>query len=252
VLAALAAASVIAATGSDFAHALTYTVNYDPRRSWDVGHLWSLAVEEQFYLIWPATVAWIGVRRAWRPAALAVVLVPMIRVVEASFWPNRIQLIGLTFETTADAIALGCLLALVREELFGMSWYRRAVESRWIPPAVLLLGVVASLRYRPGLLIGQSLIDVAILVTIDRCVRRPDGLLGRVLNARPLVFVGTLSYSIYLWQQLFLDRASSAPLCAFPLNLMLAAACALASYYLVERPALRARRHVERVVLGDR
>ena len=50
-----------------------------------------------------------------------------------------------------------------------------------------------------------------------------------------------MSYSVYLWQQPFLDRFASSPLQAFPLNLALAAACGAASFYLVERPMLRLR-----------
>jgi peptidoglycan/LPS O-acetylase OafA/YrhL len=50
-----------------------------------------------------------------------------------------------------------------------------------------------------------------------------------------------MSYSIYLWQQAFLDRFGSSPLQAFPLNLILAVACGAASFYLVEAPMLRLR-----------
>jgi peptidoglycan/LPS O-acetylase OafA/YrhL len=58
--------------------------------------------------------------------------------------------------------------------------------------------------------------------------------------------VGWLSYSLYLWQQLFLNRAGTAIVTSFPLNLALAIAAALASYYLVERPSLRLRRRIEK------
>jgi peptidoglycan/LPS O-acetylase OafA/YrhL len=68
---------------------------------------------------------------------------------------------------------------------------------------------------------------------------------GRALNYAPLVFVGTMSYSLYLWQQLFLNRSASGAMSRFPLNIALACAAALASYYLVERPSLRLRRRVE-------
>jgi len=83
-------------------------------------------------------------------------------------------------------------------------------------------------------------------VIIDRAIRVPGDRLGRALNARPLVFIGTLSYSLYLWQQVFLNRRGSSDLQSFPVNLFLVGLVALASYYLVERPFLRMRVRLER------
>jgi peptidoglycan/LPS O-acetylase OafA/YrhL len=62
-----------------------------------------------------------------------------------------------------------------------------------------------------------------------------------LLNSAPVMWLGAISYSLYLWQQPFLDRWSSAPWAAFPLNLTLALLLAAASYYLVEKPGLKLR-----------
>jgi peptidoglycan/LPS O-acetylase OafA/YrhL len=243
VVAALAAAGVSDAGPSDFVHALTYTMNYARHRAWDLGHLWSLAVEEQFYLLWPAVVAGAGLPNARRVAIAVVCVVPVIRVAEFMLWPDWLPMIGWTFETAADALALGCLLALARETLYANAWYRRLMLSRWAALTCLVVGSLLAFRYRPGLLIGRSLSGVGIALGIDRCVRRPDDRFGRLLNARPVVFVGTISYSLYLWQELFLNRYS--PRSIFPFNLLLAVAVALASYYVIERPALRTRPAME-------
>jgi peptidoglycan/LPS O-acetylase OafA/YrhL len=62
-----------------------------------------------------------------------------------------------------------------------------------------------------------------------------------ILNSAPFVWVGSISYSLYLWQQPFLNRWSSAPWAAFPLNLAPAVRFAAAPYYLVEEPFLKLR-----------
>jgi peptidoglycan/LPS O-acetylase OafA/YrhL len=89
---------------------------------------------------------------------------------------------------------------------------------------------------------GASLLNLGVAVLVHRSAVHHRDLLGRLLNARPLVVVGGLSYSLYLWQQPFLDRASSAWSAAWPQNLVLAVTVALASYYLLEKPLLRLRR----------
>jgi peptidoglycan/LPS O-acetylase OafA/YrhL len=93
---------------------------------------------------------------------------------------------------------------------------------------------------------GLTLTNVGIALCLDRCVTHASGRTGRILNAAPMVFVGLISYSLYLWQQIFLNRESASALATFPLNLILAVSAALASYYIVERPALRFRRWLEK------
>ena len=92
-------------------------------------------------------------------------------------------------------------------------------------------------------LVGQTIAHLAIAVCIDRAVRLPSGWLGRLLNARAVVFVGILSYSLYLWQEPFMNPFLSLQhiSTAFPYNLILTVLMALGSYYLIERPFLKLR-----------
>jgi peptidoglycan/LPS O-acetylase OafA/YrhL len=89
--------------------------------------------------------------------------------------------------------------------------------------------------------------NVAIAVSIDWAMRNPRSLTGRLLNQPTISFVGVLSYSLYLWQQPFLNRASDRLYCAFPLNIVLAFAMALVSFLLIEAPFLRLRMAIERI-----
>ena len=238
----------------DMIHALTYTTNYHPTRSWNVGHTWSLAVEEQFYLLWPALLVLLGRRRALWIAALFVLAAPLIRL---GLWELTVSVregIGHRFETIADSIAIGCVLSGARSWLHQQPLYRRVLSSPWLvlAPVVLLLSGEFSQHPRINLLLGFTFQNVLITLCIDRWVSYPSGPVGRALNSPPVVFVGLISYSIYLWQQLFLNRYADSWPTTFPVSLVLAFAAALISYYVIERPALGLRQRIEHALFPAR
>ena len=243
----LAAAGYIAISAGDIIHAVTYTVNYSPHRSWYIGHLWSLSVEEQFYLLWPFAFVVLGPARS-RWAVLAVIL-----LAPGARGAARILLAGTAyrdlemFPMVADSLAVGCLLATNRQWLESQKHYLRLFNRGW--SALLLVAVILMNRlqgYTLGNMFGMAVINVALAVLIHRSVYRWQGVAGRVLNWRLIAFFGVLSYSLYLWQQLFLNRASTAWTAAFPENLMLAAAAALCSYLLLEKPLMKLRHRLRR------
>ena len=86
--------------------------------------------------------------------------------------------------------------------------------------------------------IAHSLNATCIALLTWAAMRAPDTPIGRMLHNRTVVVIGTASYSLYLWQQLFLNPGNEGVLCRFPLNLVLAFVAAFASFYLVERPFL--------------
>ena len=246
VFVASAAGSIQLAKG-DLFHALTYTSNYDPGRSWFVGHTWSLSVEEQFYLLWPALIVLAGPRRALIAAAVAVLAAPLVRTGSWELMRWSGEGIGHRFETVADAVAIGCLLAGTRGWLHRSARYMKGMASPWfvLVPVLAVAGNMLHDHPVAHFLIGMSAMNVAVALALDWCLTFHSGRVGRVLNAAPLVYVGTLSYSLYLWQQLFLNRSAANAASAFPVNLLLVCAAALASFYLIERPSLQLRRRVE-------
>ncbi|MGD0730479.1 MAG: acyltransferase [Terracidiphilus sp.] len=226
----------------DIWHALTYTVNFETDRSWQVGHLWSLSVEEQFYLIWPCTFVLLLPRRAGWAAAGAILLGPVARAGAWLFLRGTPYGELEMFPMVADSIAMGCLLAMVRGWLEGKSWYLRLfrpVYSVGLMAIVLLMN--RYIGYTVVAVFGTSVINACLAILIHRGVYCSRDWLGAILNWRPIAFIGVLSYSLYMWQQLFLNRNSSAWVNAFPQNLVFAAAAALASYFLLEKPLLRLR-----------
>jgi len=243
VMLVLDATGAIALAPSDTIAAFTYTMNYHYDRSWYVGHIWSLSVEEQFYLLWPALLLLAGVRRGLLVAAAFVVLAPLIRVATWYLLPEQRIGIGESFQTIFDAIATGCLLAGVRRWLSGQPRYLAALRSPWFVFVPLL---AFGCNYMKGhaitdFLVGETLTNLAIALCIDRWVRWPDDRVGRLLNTRPMIFVGGLSYSLYLWQQVFVEKHRAWAVQKLPLNLVCMVGAALASYYLIEQPVLRLR-----------
>ena len=246
-LLAMNAAGWLALNVGDLTHAVTYTSNYHPGRSWNVGHTWSLSVEEQFYLLWPAVLLLLERRRALWAAAGFFVLSPFIRL--SLWWLGGPSIgVGHRFETVADAIAIGCVLAGSAERLRCHPRYRAFMDSRWfgLVPAVVMSASLLGDRPRLSFLFGFSVMNLGIALCVHWCVVHHHGRIGRVLNAAPFVYVGVLSYSMYLWQQIFLNRESAAVLNQFPANLLLAAAASVLSFYAIERPSLALRRHLER------
>ena len=232
----------------DLIAALTYTMNYRSDRAWCLGHSWSLAVEEQFYVIWPITLLLLNPRRGLLAAGAFVIIVPFVRFGLWHFSPSLYpkSIIGNSFETTADSIAIGCILAGVRDWLWGNPMYRRWLRSPWFLAVPFIGLIMMSTAGHPRLFAwAYSVAILCIAITLDRCIRFPSGIVGSVLNSRSLVYIGGLSYSIYLWQQPFLNRQSRTWWTSFPVNFMLAITFAILSYYLVERPGLRLRQEVE-------
>jgi peptidoglycan/LPS O-acetylase OafA/YrhL len=234
----------------DLVAALSYTMNFHSDPSWALGHAWSLGVEEQFYLLWPFVLAWTGGRRGVYVAAGIVIAMPIIRLVAFYVAAPAVMHPGYNspFLAYTDALAIGCFLAGARERLWGFRLYRRIMTSRMfiaVPALVFgISGVVSHPRFND--LVGLSLLNVGIALTIDYCIRNGDGWVGRILNARPVAALGVLSYSLYLWQEPFIDRGTERWWTTFPINVGLALTAAILSHVLIERPFLALRERAEK------
>jgi peptidoglycan/LPS O-acetylase OafA/YrhL len=245
-IAILGLTHVIYLNAADLLHAATYTVNYDSGRGWYLGHLWSLSVEEQFYLLWPLALRLSGRRSGTFLAAAVCFVCPLIRVAEFALFPAARMGVGERFETVADTVAIGCVLAGVRDWLSSQKWYMGLLSSRLfflVPILTLTLNLPMRVRYEYS--IAETLKNIGIALTIDWCIRFKPHPASRFLGSSPMAFLGVLSYSLYLWQQPFVNRSGSSVLTHFPLNCGLALAAALASYYLVEKPFLRVKKRFE-------
>jgi peptidoglycan/LPS O-acetylase OafA/YrhL len=233
--------------------ATAFISDYVWRHDWFLGHTWSLSIEEQFYLLWPATLVVLGRRLASYLAACIILLSPIIRVSTYYLLPSLRFDMGHMLHNRADALMWGCLLALLYDSSVFNRVAGRVLQPKWLVMAGLFLFTATpwlTERFRGAysLPFGYSLEAFCISMLLLHVVRNHTDRCGRFLNSSLMVHIGLISYSLYLWQQLFISEVWGK---FIPLNLALAFLAAELSWIIVERPALRLRSKVmERVELA--
>lgn len=228
---------------------LTFLGNYRFSGCMSTGHLWSLSVEEQFYLLWPFLLSRLSSKSATRLLITVICFVPVMRIAHLVHGADWMALEWHS-ESVADSLAVGCLLAIERNRLHANARYQWFVKSAFcwfLPFGLLAAGWQWSSLFYQGF--GKTLMLTGIAIGIDISIQRSKSPWGRCLNHAAVVRVGLGSYSIYLWQQFFtLQLHGTQSKWWFPLKLALAVTAGMASYYLVERPVLgRGRRWITRL-----
>lgn len=218
------------------------------------GHTWSLAVEEQFYLLWP--LVFIGLLRL---GGLTVRTASIIFVMALLFWGWRIWLTysgaGIdhlygAFDTRADALLIGCALAVLLKAIdiadHPLAWRLCALAMLPIALGLLAAGFTMDHNYRwyyyVSPLFGALPAAIAIVGSLH-----PDRNLMHMIQEHPVpVFIGRICYGLYIWHFLIFTwivgwageyRYGMVLLIGWPLTF----AIATLSFYLIERPFMRAR-----------
>jgi peptidoglycan/LPS O-acetylase OafA/YrhL len=206
-------------------------------------HTWSLAVEEQFYLLWPPLLYLALKSGMTRHTALGLTLMLLAVAVLHRFalWegPASVARTYYSIDTRADALLVGCAAGM------ALSWgFVRSCPAWLMALAVLTLELMllftdyATPFMHRG---GFTLAAVATACVIAGVLLRPSGLLHAVLENRALVWIGRVSYGLYLWHYPAFKAAKylSAP---SPVKLVVALALTFAtaalSFYLIEKPIL--------------
>lgn len=227
---------------------LTYTkyFNFGDPGDWETGHFWSLSVEEHFYFIWPSVFFFFKKYRT--PFAIAIIIiVPFVRLFTS--FPV------MHFFTRADSLMWGCLFAIYYDQI--LAFIKKRSKIFLLAPFLLLLGCLVTKRIITLLFHDFSLLEnlaiafagsfgtitnicVGLIVIIS--INYQDNLWFKFLNTKAMNYLGILSYSIYIWQQMFFS-SNLGSLAKFPLNLFCIAVTAIISYELIEKPFLKLKNH---------
>lgn len=238
----LAGAAILPETGGgELAASLFFARNYTTG-SFYTAHFWSLSIKEHFYAVIPMLLLLLLLpRRAMLAASLALIAIcVLVRGWEFSLPPGIFPTLPqFRTENRIDALMWGSVLAqLVRDEAFA-----RRLRGALSGPATLLFAapVIAVLLVVQGDAARRTIVAAALPLLVAHTVFRPSGWAGRMLDLGPVQFVGRLSYSLYVWQMLFLPPAGRplGVLQQFPFSLAAPALLALASYRFVGKSMIR-------------
>jgi peptidoglycan/LPS O-acetylase OafA/YrhL len=224
---------------------LCFVVDYAPTDSFWLDHTWSLGATEQFYLFWPLALLLALPSRAERLAWWLMGLSPVVRVAaHAAGVPGKL---AMAFHTVIDAFMVGCLLAILVDR-GGPHWLLGVLRRGWVAvlsAAFLLLGSPVLSHAFGGAYfatVGLTLRALAVGSIIVWATSSEEGLVRRFLLSPVAVHIGTISYSLYLWQQPFFDADVHATWAgSTPVALLGALGLAELSYRFVEAPVGRLR-----------
>jgi peptidoglycan/LPS O-acetylase OafA/YrhL len=209
-------------------YSFTFTTSYFFEQAYrPLQQLWSLSVEEQFYLVWPLLMLR-GTLTAQRCCWSAMVVCPLLRIALKYAGYHQYSHVA---PAILDSIAAGCLLAFHHEEARSFA-KKYLVSNRAFLTLSLGTVVFAEVVYRLDFIVLWGLIPCLVTLVIAAAIERKDWL----LNTGPLAWSGLLSYSLYLWQQPFL--VFDGPWNYLSVRLPLTFAAAFLSYRFIEKPVL--------------
>ncbi len=187
-----------------------------------LGPTWSLAVEMQFYLVWPLVFVWLLARGIDRRVLTALVAVAAAGCLSL-FWlldtegPAALAVAPSYFRPDArfGELLVGCTLALALSQRRGALtwWAERGLSLGAVAGLGGLLGAHL-LHGSQGTVVPIPVVVVATALVLARLVTSDRALLSRALRVPPLPQIGRISYAAYLWQLPVLALAAELPLAA--------------------------------------
>ncbi|WP_456822138.1 acyltransferase family protein [Bradyrhizobium sp. USDA 4502] len=211
-----------------------------PGQDWVLGHTWSLAIEEQFYLVWPLVLSIVISARMRMTRWVAWVFL----IASVAAWPillwqdSTVQRIYNGFDTRCFELFIGCLLAICPIPASVSIWAKRL----WFAPIVALTVIALTLNWYSPILFHGGYHAVAALSAWMLISVSANAPFNAVLRTPALVYIGRISYGIYLFHYPMIDpllRQGFGTLATVAIVGAASVILAGASYSLMERWFLR-------------
>jgi peptidoglycan/LPS O-acetylase OafA/YrhL len=223
---------------------LFFLRNYLFFSDWYSGHFWSLSMEEHYYLIWPGLFClFMKMKRPWIPILSVLLLVVLWRSIEFRYAVLAPHLQNIPYKFRSDLyfdyLMWGSMVAYLYTRQKFRDIFSKLTRSWMIFPMILLLHFVWLTNLPFHDMLGGIIIQLCILLT----VHFPLAPFSRFLESKWFARIGVYSYSLYVWQQLFLvpnqERIKGAEILqSLPINFLLLILTAYLSFNFLENPAI--------------
>ena len=240
---------MIQTTSVGFFFSLFYLYNFVPNifHTGELGHTWSLAVEEQYYLIWPFIISFFNKKQGF----IFILLVLVTSIISVYIFPE------LTFTSNYKSsrwfipavapIIIGSFFAWLidKNNKIYSSYFRHKKTLLWVGIILFLCPL-----YSPILKLSFLFQSTGVSIILIWILFNQQSKVTSILNNRLLSYIGSISYGIYVYQGLFLRTGPSGNLWIqeFPQNIALTFLTAIVSFYFLEKPILKLKKKYKRTI----
>lgn len=235
--------SIIQISTASWITSITYTKYLNSQLDWPTAHFWSLSLEEFFYFFWPLCFV-MGAKVRKNIIISLLIIVPIIRISIDSAPSNLTN--TLLVLSRIDAISIGCLFAIYKDTIikrFSLHWTKLFYISilslfllRYVP--FITDNTPFSFIFLALGLTHGTIANFLIALIMMYSVFGSRGAWFKILNLKVINYIGILSYSIYLWQQIFISGSDNWAT-KFPQNIIFIFIAAFLSYTFIEKPFLK-------------